>query len=833
MAYETYDIKTGKLDKYKGDTADTGIASSSIITPQSLTPEPTINIPLPAADNTNYQSIINEGNAYSAAATKNIADANKPAPATDTSQNLIDQYLKDSQASTTPSQADTYAGLYGTTPEALQQGVTTREADVADQTKIYKQAQDEFNLLDAEMKALNLEATAAPEQVQQDSIGRGRTKFATNVLTSEKLRNIALRSLPLQGQMYSAQAKVLNAQGNVEGAQKLLDKAQGKLDKVFELKLSDADRKYKDQKDLRKEVFGLQYEKATAAEKRKLDILDKDEERKYTENQDKLKQAQTIMQQAMAQGQADIASKIAQLDKNSPTYDIDLLNLQNKITPEGYRIINPADIEKVKANGEEVLVRDGRAYARKKPLTEVETYAAKKKIDQQYENNDFGKIGTDEEGHDIYGFIDKSNNKITPVNQIDTTNTTYTDASGNINNVGGWAANDASKVASMQATADRIGKLTNENIDEKVKQFAPGITGDMIKNASAQFGVSWEAILTQIVQEATVGNKLSNVAINNNNFGGLTASSTNANWYQQFNGEVGTARPESEGGNYIKFATKQDGVNALADLQAKYNSTIKEQPNKFDQFSQEQIALSVMPVQTRNSEVELKRALDGIRAGLKQGLSPYQIADNLMGYKINNPDDFSNTIRGYISQSPNISGNEPSEFARLINSGNKAGVVRKIESLITKGTDTQQRESTARYTYELAPQIVKEINQIQNKFGLVAGNWEKQKKKVVASPEFQRVSSELTGYVQEWRRQMSGTATTPTEMKMIEELLPQTTDNLVNLKEKIKVFAEMQLNLLNSNRGSVNLPKLDYSSLLDYNNRVGLYETNDDPLGIK
>ena len=56
----------------------------------------------------------------------------------------------------------------------------------------------------------------------------------------------------------------------------------------------------------------------------------------------------------------------------------------------------------------------------------------------------------------------------------------------------------------------RIGKVTEENIDEKVKEFTPGLTANMIKEASSQSGVSWEAIMTMVVQEAQGG--LSNVA---------------------------------------------------------------------------------------------------------------------------------------------------------------------------------------------------------------------------------------------------------------------------------------------------------------------------------
>jgi hypothetical protein len=85
-------------------------------------------------------------------------------------------------------------------------------------------------------------------------------------------------------------------------------------------------------------------------------------------------------------------------------------------------------------------------------------------------------------------------------------------------------------------------------------------------------GVSWEAIMTMAVQESLGGT--SNVAKKNNNFGGLTWSS-DTQWKEEpYNGTKGTEKPE--GGNYTKFPTKQQGLNAMANLMAQYG-TINQQ----------------------------------------------------------------------------------------------------------------------------------------------------------------------------------------------------------------------------------------------------------------
>lgn len=180
----------------------------------------------------------------------------------------------------------------------------------------------------------------------------------------------------------------------------------------------------------------------------------------------------------------------------------------------------------------------------------------------------------------------------------------FTDANGDSWNIAGWAT-DQTKPQQMDRIAKQIGKVTEENIDEKVKEFTPGLTADMIKEASSQSGVSWEAIMTMVVQEAQGG--LSNVAKNNNNFGGLTWSA-DTQWQQEpYNGTKGTERPE--GGNYTKFPTKQQGLNAMAALMAQYGKVEPKEPvvtsaqNWADMIASGRAELSNVPTDERTDVV--------------------------------------------------------------------------------------------------------------------------------------------------------------------------------------------------------------------------------------
>jgi hypothetical protein len=70
---------------------------------------------------------------------------------------------------------------------------------------------------------------------------------------------------------------------------------------------------------------------------------------------------------------------------------------------------------------------------------------------------------------------------------------------------------------------------------------------------------------------------------------------------------------------------------------------------------------------------------------------------------------------------------------------------------------------------------------------------------------------------------MLGAATTETELKMIDDLLPAVTDNPFNAITKIEEFQDYWLRKYNNTRGNLYLPVVDENSLLDKNKRLNLY----------
>lgn len=243
----------------------------------------------------------------------------------------------------------------------------------------------------------------------------------------------------------------------------------------------------------------------------------------------------------------------------------------------------------------------------------------------------------------------------------------------------------------------------------------------------------------------------------------------------------------------------------------------------FEQYSKEQIIVSVLPTQLKNSEKEMERLLTGIRAGLAAGKDPYEIADNLLGYKVNEPDQFSKNIRQYFGISDKVSAQAPADFARLINSGNKVGAVTKLENMLLND-EAKKAEYGAVYGYNKGEEAISLINKQLSKLGIVKGNWNKMKKKFEKDKDFQSLSTNLTMLISEWKQRMTGVATTESELNFINDIIPKVTDNPWNAIQKIRDFQKMNLDLVNSRRSVSSLPSLDYTTLTDKNSRVRLYE---------
>lgn len=250
----------------------------------------------------------------------------------------------------------------------------------------------------------------------------------------------------------------------------------------------------------------------------------------------------------------------------------------------------------------------------------------------------------------------------------------------------------------------------------------------------------------------------------------------------------------------------------------------------FDQFSQEQVALAVLPPTLRNSDTEKKQLLAGIRKGLAEGKSPYEVADILMGYKIDKPDAFSDSMRKYISLA-DLNGGDISEMARLINNGNKAEAIAKVENAImnkakTSDPDGYMGEATVKTATTRANLITKSLNQLgsNSPVGVVKGTMEQWLGRLKGK-DAQAIATEVTTLVAEMRNRLSGTAVTKSEESFLADIIPKLGDSPENFMIKLNNLKTQPLTQLNSVRSTFELPALTEQTLLDRSLRIPMYQS--------
>jgi len=168
-----------------------------------------------------------------------------------------------------------------------------------------------------------LNGIVAKGQANQLSLtgqGRGIPEAIIGGQQAEIGRETAIAALPVQAQLSAAQ-------GNLE-------MANDSLDRLFKIYSEEAQNEF----DFKREVRTKVYEFATADQKRKLDVLDKQEARALQERDAMLVDGKSYAKMAFANGQSALGAKIMGLDIKSPTYQRDLVNLISQVKDPNFQL---------------------------------------------------------------------------------------------------------------------------------------------------------------------------------------------------------------------------------------------------------------------------------------------------------------------------------------------------------------------------------------------------------------------------------------------------------------------------------------------------------------
>jgi len=261
--------------------------------------------------------------------------------------------------------------------------------------------------------------------------------------------------------------------------------------------------------------------------------------------------------------------------------------------------------------------------------------------------------------------------------------------------------------------------------------------------------------------------------------------------------------------------------------------------NDYAQFSKENVALSVIPTQLKNSENEINRLLTGIRAGFNEGKTPYEVADNLMGYMISEKTPFTDGMRKYISLA-DLPGNKISELARLINAKQNDKAIALVENEIYKKIQQQQGDkfvSEADVSY--VAEKVKEIQDLlgdgwTDSIGPFEGTFNQALFRF-RTRDYQKIKTKINSITADLVNKRAGSALTDTEWnRLVADNIPLMTDKLGIFNDKLKELKGDPLTRLNTERSSFELPVINEEQLFNRNLRIPSYSSEEfkDPIDI-
>ncbi len=174
-----------------------------------------------------------------------------------------------------------------------------------------KQKQQEVTNYTSQLNAIT--ANAQAEALKLEGQGRGQTSGFIGGEQARINREAAIAALPVQAQLAAAQ-------GNLE-------MAQSHVDKMFAVRSQDAQARYQFKTKMVESLFDF----ANAQETRRLQELQRKEDRAYQEETRNMSLANEWAKTAIEYGQSSLAGRIMALDPKSKTYAQDLSKLQGQV----------------------------------------------------------------------------------------------------------------------------------------------------------------------------------------------------------------------------------------------------------------------------------------------------------------------------------------------------------------------------------------------------------------------------------------------------------------------------------------------------------------------
>jgi len=220
------------------------------------------------------------------------------------------------------------------------------------------------------------------------------------------------------------------------------------------------------------------------------------------------------------------------------------------------------------------------------------------------------------------------------------------------------------------------------------------------------------------------------------------------------------------------------------------------------------------------------------------GMGEQEIMDKLSGFATDVTTPYNTKFRNSIVQNTSDANTQTDAMGKvslLLNSGDAVGAMKMVENLgLEKAKGLVGTGENGSYLDSISANVslarvnrIKEILQEGGALGApggpVAGTFQNLLGRFKGE-NATKLKAELTQLYASFRKDLLGSAVTPSETKFLEPLIADITDKKANFLEKINTFEQSVLDRYNSTRRAVNLPTVSTLDVIDDNRRLKVYE---------
>lgn len=219
--------------------------------------------------------------------------------------------------------------------------------------------------------------------------------------------------------------------------------------------------------------------------------------------------------------------------------------------------------------------------------------------------------------------------------------------------------------------------------------------------------------------------------------------------------------------------------------------------------------------------------------GMKEGMTFFEMVSELSGFKPERNLPMANNLLSTlmtVAGEKGIAGFDMVGLSELINRGNDAGAIAKVENIVYAEAKKMDPDSfTSEPAVRIATDQVNELTKLLQDEGLLSevgtfeGTMTQFLTKKLRGEKETKILNAVANLSADMRKELAGVAVTETELRFIEPLIPDIDQPAASFMVELNKLKTQPLLKLNAVRENYNLGRINEAQLYDRSKRVPLY----------